>query len=78
MKNPTILVFLVIAGPVLALYGWWCLFRTESAMKLGWNPFSGHTMNRILTIFHGVFAIIAGPILFILGLGKLFGFGWAQ
>jgi len=77
MTNAT--PFLILAGgSALTAYGWWCLFRTESAMNFARSPIGGDAINRVLTILHGVLAIIAGPILIVSAIANYLGFRWAQ
>jgi hypothetical protein len=56
-----LLAFLFLVGVALSCYGWWCLFRTESAINFGRNPFMGDRGNWLATKLHGVLSIVVGP-----------------
>ena len=60
-------IAMLLIGPILGLYGWWCLFRTESAIEFGRNIFVGESGNWTLTKIHGVVFSLFGVILFLTG-----------
>ena len=59
--NRTALLALLLIGVALSIYGWWCLFRTESAINVGRNHLMGDRGNRLATKLHGVLSIVIGP-----------------
>jgi hypothetical protein len=61
MNQPSTLILFFLIGVALTFYGWWCLFRTDSAVQFGWNPLLNDRGNWLATKLHGIVALVLGP-----------------
>jgi hypothetical protein len=77
MNQTAPFAFLFLVGTVLSLYGWWCLFRTDSAVNFGRNYLLGDRGNRLVTKLHGVLSIVIGPSMCIFSIAHFLGASWA-
>jgi len=71
-------ILLLVGAFIFTSYGWWCFFRTESAMEFARVRIFGDTLNRVITKIHGVFFLLFGPAMLIASLAHFLGYKWAQ
>ena len=69
----------ILIGLIVTLYGWWCTFRTDQAQYFPQGRMYDSmprmkSINFGVTVFHGIFALIAGPVFIIYGIRVALGF----
>jgi hypothetical protein len=58
VSNELPFIFSILAGPLMALYGWWSFFRTEKAIHVQYDRRLGYGWNLLLAKFQGIAFLI--------------------